>query len=236
MFDGKVKTTEYGSLVVTHECNKHCKFCIDKYRGQHEYITLENVNKALTKANEQGLKEILIVGGEPTLHPNIIEIAKMVKEFGFKSILTTNYTTPWIIKQLDGIVDCFNISYYNQRILPIQNDFISDITITTLIHKKQLPTKKQLDAFIDKYQNYGHLKFSTLSICNEWTKQMQKVEYLDLLDAEKLILFDEIEGLKYRDCIIKRYDKLINNNSYQSYKFHVDGEISQSWERGGKIK
>ena len=236
MFDGKVKTTEYGSLIVTHECNKHCKFCIDKYRGRYEYITLENVIKALERAKRQGLKEILIIGGEPTLHPNIVEIAKTVKEYGFKSILTTNYTTPWVLKQLDGIIDCFNISFYNQKRLPMQCDFVSDITITTLIHKQQLPTKKQLDEFIDKYQNYGHLKFSTLSICNEWTKLMQKVDYLDILEAEKLVLFDEIEGLLYRGCIIKRYDKLLNDNSYQSYKFHVDGEISQSWEREGKIK
>ncbi len=60
---------------------------------------------------------------------------------------------------------------------------------------------------------------------------MQQVNYLDTLDAEKIILFDEIEGLVYRNCIIKRYDKLINDSSYQSFKFHVSGEISQSWER-----
>jgi len=236
MFDGKVKTTEYGSLVVTHECNKHCKFCIDKYRGALEYITLANVKKTLKKAKELKLKEILIVGGEPTLHPSIVEIAKIVKEYGFKSILTTNYTKPLIIKKLDGIIDNFNISFYNQKTLPMQSDFISDITITTLIHKNQLSTKKQLDLFIDKYHSYGNLKFSTLSICNEWTKQMQKVEYLDKLHTKKIILFDEIEGLIYRDCIIKRYDKLINNNSYQSFKFHVDGEISQQWEREEKNK
>ena len=231
MFDGKVKTTEFGSLVVTHECNKYCRFCIDKYRGRYEYITLENVIKALNKAKSLNLKEILIVGGEPTLHPNIVEIAKLVKEYGFKSILTTNYTKPSIIKQLDGIIDCFNISFYNQKELPMQCDFISDITITTLIHKKQLPNTNELNSFIDKYQNYGHLKFSTLTSCNEWTRQMQNVYYLDTLNAEKLVLFDEIEGLKYRGHIIKRNDKVIKENPYQSYKFHVDGEISQSWDR-----
>jgi organic radical activating enzyme len=231
MFDGKIKTTEYGSLVVTHECNKHCKFCIDKYRGQCEYITLKNVEKALLRAKDENLKEILIVGGEPTLHPNIIDIAKMVKEFGFKSILTTNYTQPWVIKQLDGIVDCFNISFYNQKRLPMQCDFVSDITITTLVHQKQLSTKSELDSFIDKYKNYGHLKFSTLMACNDWTKRMQAVGYLDEINAKKVVLFDEIEGLIYRGYIIKRYDRVINKNAHQSFKFHVDGEASQKWER-----
>lgn len=236
MFDGKVKTSDFGTIVVTHECNKHCRFCIDEYRGCFEYISLSNVITALKKAKEHNLTEILLVGGEPTLHPNIVAIAKLVKTNGFKCILTTNYTKPDVIKQLDGIVDCFNISFYNQKRLPMQNDFISDITITTLIHKKQLNTKVQLDNFIDKYQNHGHLKFSTLTACNDWSERMQKVDYLDSLEGEKSVLFDEIEGLTYRGCIIKRSEKIINNNSFQSYKFHVDGEISQSWKRTKNLK
>lgn len=230
MFDIKTKTTEYGSLVVTHECNRHCPFCIDKYRGQYEYISLANVHNAISFAKRAGLKDMLIIGGEPTLHPEIIRIAEIVKQSGLRSILTTNYTNPEIIKVLDGLIDCFNISFYNQKELPKQCDFISDITITALIHKEQLQTKKLLDSFINKYNNYGHLKFSTLSICNEWTLRMQKVGYLDKLPAEKLLLFDEIEGLLYRGYVIKRYDKIIKNNSYQSLKFHVDGEISHSWD------
>ncbi len=84
-----------------------------------------------------------------------------------KLILTTNYSKPDIIKQLDGIIDNFNISFYNQNILPKQKDFKSDITLNVLLHKKQLNTKDELDNFIDKYKEYGQLKFSTLSICND---------------------------------------------------------------------
>lgn len=231
MYDSKTKTTDFGSLVVTHECNKHCPFCIDKYRGNYEYITLTNVIKALEKAKELKLKDILIIGGEPTLHPNIVEIAHLIKSYGFRSIMTTNYTKPYIVKSLDGIVDCFNISFYNQPELPNQKDFESDITITALIHKKHLNTRMELDAFITKYKKHGHVKLSTLSICNDWTNLNQKVNYLDALNGEKFTIFGELEGLNYRGIIIKRNDKQIGINSYQSYKFHVDGEISQSWER-----
>ena len=231
MFDINTKTTEYASLVVTHECNKKCPFCIDKYRGNCEYISLSNVEKSLIEAKRANVKDILIVGGEPTLHPDIVKIATLIKEKGFRSIMTTNYSKPEIVKQLDGLVDCFNISFYNQKELPKQSDFTTDITITALIHKKQLSTKKELDDFIDKFKNHGHLKFSTLSVCNEWTKANQSVTYLENLNAEKVILFDEIEGLIYNGFVIKRYDKVINDNSFQSLKMHVDGEISRSWFR-----
>jgi hypothetical protein len=231
MFDGKIKTSEYGSLVVTHECNKNCPFCIDKYRGRNEFITMENVENALCEAEELGLKEILIVGGEPTLHPQIVEIAEEIQFYGFKSILTTNYTNPKVIKDLDGIVDCFNISFYNQKNIPFHFQMESDLTISALIHNRHLNHKVLLDAFIDKWEDYGHLKFSTLSVCNDWTRENQYVDYLDNLPSENIELFGEIQGQIYRRAMIKRYDKVINKNAPQSVKFHVDGTISRTWER-----
>lgn len=230
-FNYNVTVDDFATLIVTHECNKNCNFCIDKYRGNTEFISIENVIKAINYAKKHNIKEILIVGGEPTLHPKIIEISKIIKDFGLKTILTSNYSKPEIIKQLDGIIDCFNISYYNQKILPKQENFKSDITINVLLHKKQLSTKEELDKFIDKYKNYGQLKFSTLSICNNWTEKNQKLEYLDQLNGKRILLFNEIEGILYRDCVIKRFDRVISTNSKQSIKFHVDGEISKSWDR-----
>ncbi len=113
----------------------------------------------------------------------------------------------------------------------MQSEFKSDITLTTLIHAKQLETREKLDRFIGQTHAFGHRKFSTLSVCNDWTKENQKVDYLDSLPCEWVVLFNEILGQKYRGTIIKRYDRQINNNAIQSFKFHVDGNISTSWVR-----
>lgn len=83
MFDITQKTSDYMSIVLTHECNKKCLFCIDEYRGNKEFISLENIDKALFFAKKSGIKDILLIGGEPTLHPNILEIAKIIKAHGF---------------------------------------------------------------------------------------------------------------------------------------------------------
>lgn len=232
MFDITQKTSDYMSIILTHECNKKCPFCVDQYRGQQEYISAENVDRALAFAKRSSVKDILLIGGEPTLHPNVVEIAKKVKLSGFRLIMTTNYTKPEIVKQLDGIVDCFNISFYNQRTLPKQSDFVSDLTLHTLIHDKQLATKDKLDEFIDSHRCNGHLKFSTLETCNDWAKKHQNVGYIDYLEGETVLLFNEIEGLIYRGAVIKRYDRLVNPSAVQSFKAHVDGVISNSWNRG----
>lgn len=231
MFSIDQKPEKYMSLVVTHECNKACSFCVDQYRGSGEFIGMDDVERALLAAKKTGVEDILIVGGEPTLHPYIVDIASLIKEAGFRSIITTNYTMPLVVKSLDGVVDCFNISYYNQCNLPRQENMESDLTIHALIHKQSLSSKFYLDNFIDQYHGTAHLKFSTLTPCNPWAKRNQEVPYVDSLDCEWVVLFNEILGQLYRGAIIKRYDRVINKTANQSLKAHVDGEISFSWNR-----
>ncbi len=236
MFDIKTTTSDYMSIVLTHECNKRCVFCIDQYRGQDEYISLKSVESALTFAKGNGIKDILLVGGEPTLHPQVVSIAKMVKDAGFNVILTTNYTNPKVFKELDQYVDSFNISWYHQNNLPKQEDFTADITLSALIFRKQLDSKEKLDRFIDEHSDLT-LQFSMLFAHDEWTKSHQDVPFLNDLPGERVVLFDEIEGIIYRGYVIKRYDRLLNESAKQSYKCHVDGTISTSWNRSlSKLK
>ena len=89
------------SIVTTHKCQLNCPFCVDMHGKTNEEISIDNV--------------ILLVGGEPTLHSKIVQIAECVKSNGFKCILTTNYQRPDVILRLDGVVDCFNISYYQSK-------------------------------------------------------------------------------------------------------------------------
>lgn len=233
MFRIVTKTDEYMSIVVTHVCDRACPFCIDAYRGNNEYIRLQDVAHALKIASQSGVKDILLVGGEPTLHPAIQEIARLVKLFGFNLILTTNYSKPDVICQLDQYVDSFNISFYNQPKLPSQKDFAADLTLSSLLFQGQLDTKEKLDGFIDKYSTDYILKFSTLTVCNEWTRLHSRVDYLDSLPGETIILFGEIEGKIYRGHIIKRYDRVLFHDAKQSLKCHVDGQITHSWIREG---
>lgn len=235
MFDIKTKTADYMNIILTHECNKKCAFCIDEYVGEKGFVSVEQVARSLDFAKSQNIRDILLIGGEPTLHPDIVEIATLTKSYGFNVIMTTNYTNPDVVKKLDGIVDSINISFYSQPKLPVQRDFISDLTYSVIIHRKQLNTKEKLDEFIDKHQDNAHLKFSTLTICNEWTRKMQIVPYLDELPVENVKLFDEINGQLYRGHIIKRHDQVFNDSAEQSYKAHVNGLINKSWLREDRL-
>jgi molybdenum cofactor biosynthesis enzyme MoaA len=97
MFNIKTKTLDYMSVVITHVCDRNCPFCIDAYRGRNEFIKDNVVEKAILFAKDKNIKDILLVGGEPLLHPNIINIAKNFKNNNFNVVLTTNYTNKDIL-------------------------------------------------------------------------------------------------------------------------------------------
>lgn len=236
-FSIETKTSDYLFVVLTHECNRECRFCVDIYRGEEGFLTIPNFINALEFAKSRNIKTITLLGGEPTLHPGIVELCKMVKDEGFNLVMTTNFDNLEILYELDKYVDSFNFSYYGQRELPDPTRFIhADITLSTLIYRTgMLSSKEKLDAHIDKYKDKYILKFSTLSDINEFTHKNNKVEYLDeLQDCTWVVLLNQIAGQIYRGQLIKRFDILLNKHACASFKCHVDGSFSQSWIKGAE--
>ncbi len=229
MFKKETSVKDYMSIVVTHECTRSCRFCIDANRGKKKYIRMVHVRNALKVAKEKGISDILLVGGEPTMHPRILQIAKLVKDRGFNLIVTTNFDRQYVVQELDQYVDSFNISHYDQWRLPDPKCYTADITLSKLLYKGGLDSKEKLDKYIDKYGKHFTLKFSTLSVCNDWTAENYSLPYLNNLPAEKIVLFNEIEGLVYRGHIVKRYDRVVNEKAEQSLKCLVNGELAYHW-------
>ena len=232
MYNIKTKDTDYFIIVTTHECGRKCPFCVDKYRGRNEYISLGDVERGLDYAKTLNVKDIFLTGGEPTNHPNIVEIAKMAKKRNFNVVMTTNYENPDVMKNLDGIVDSFNVSYYEQKELPDPKQFESDITLSTIIWQDRFPTLRDLDDFISKFEKQYYLKFSTLNSANDWCLKRKKVDYLDNLPNAKYIrVFEFYPAQIYRGHVIMRADLPHIENNVRPWKIFPNGEISDSWTR-----
>ncbi|ALM09525.1 MAG TPA: radical SAM protein [Candidatus Peribacter riflensis] len=82
-----------GLIEVTNACNLGCPMCYAA-SGSGEFLPLEVIEKMMDTYIQSELEppEILqISGGEPTLHPNILEIITLGKRKGFKYVmLNTN--------------------------------------------------------------------------------------------------------------------------------------------------
>lgn len=92
-------------LLLTENCNLNCDYCI---RGKKKYIYVEKEKLfKIIKENESNFKnaQILLTGGEPTLHPDFIEILNYVKEHSKSVSINTN-----------GTIDVFELLPYSKNI------------------------------------------------------------------------------------------------------------------------
>lgn len=86
---------------ITRQCNMKCMYCNIQNTLRTD-LSLEEWKKAVDIIKKLGAKEIVILGGEPTLYPNIVELVRYITlESGLVCSLTTNaYGNFDVAKQL----------------------------------------------------------------------------------------------------------------------------------------
>lgn len=97
------------NIAITKQCNGRCPFCIDRHaNNKQDDLKLLDILSAA-----KGYDEVLILGGEPLLHPKIIPVIKWLKKSVKKVILTTNGSM--IRERLAGLalLDDLNISIHS---------------------------------------------------------------------------------------------------------------------------
>src|SRR5437899_10557645 len=77
------------SLYVTDRCNLDCAYCTE-YDKSRPHPSLGGLNKWILKMGGLSTMRIALVGGEPLVHPNIVELVRYCRELGVATSLTTN--------------------------------------------------------------------------------------------------------------------------------------------------
>jgi molybdenum cofactor biosynthesis enzyme MoaA len=78
-------------VIINYKCNFNCKYCYAKKQNQHfEDMSLEDYRKLLSWFRKQNIKRFLLIGGEPTIHPNIKEFISLALKNKFEICLCTN--------------------------------------------------------------------------------------------------------------------------------------------------
>jgi pyruvate formate lyase activating enzyme len=91
------------SIIFTQGCNFRCGFCYNSSLVIPELFTKPIEEKKIfefLKKRKDKIEGIVITGGEPTIHDDLPEFIKKIKEMGFLVKLDTNGSSPEMIKKL----------------------------------------------------------------------------------------------------------------------------------------
>lgn len=77
-------------FMITRKCLNKCIFCSESDKMNNSEVSLAEVKKVLKRERDNGSELVHLVGGEPTIHHNFIEIVRYAKEIGYNIFIITN--------------------------------------------------------------------------------------------------------------------------------------------------
>ena len=114
-----VSNNLYLSVVVTNACQRNCPYCINSLTDRSLSMPYEKGTGNILKAVKKfGIKEAVILGGEPTLYPKLVELINFLKNdcslrrVGFTTNGIRLVDDNYLIKLIKSDVDFINISYH----------------------------------------------------------------------------------------------------------------------------
>ncbi len=71
---------------LTRCCNNRCIFCLDRPSQDGTFVPLKIIKEKLKEGIKNGAERAVLSGGEPTLHPQFLEVVEFTKELGYKKV------------------------------------------------------------------------------------------------------------------------------------------------------
>lgn len=207
-------------ISIISSCNMRCVYCHNEGNKKLSMLSTNDIKKIIDSAYDLGMKNVRLTGGEPLIHPQILEICKMLsEEYGLKVGINTN---------------CIEI----EKILNlIENDWIDRVIVGLDFYdnrvSKQSPTGKSSKEILEnilKIKNKG-CDVSISNVYNgdynniynlvNWCQQNDiRIKIIELIKNE-IHEFSDSDYIKMRDSIIKDFNfevKIDELEEYNCYK------------------
>jgi MoaA/NifB/PqqE/SkfB family radical SAM enzyme len=190
------KTFSY--LYLTYSCNNNCLFCYVKKQKDDNLFFQDNLKKWINERNPQN--PLVIVGGEPTLNPNLLKILTNLTKKKFTYCLITNgryfannlFTKKVILTGIKNIT----VSLHSH----LEKDH--NLLTRTNSYKETIKGIKNL------IKNQNQLDSLRLSIV------INKVNYTYLEDITKFIIKLEIKEIRYNSLFVNEVNKFKKSEIY----------------------
>jgi len=91
---------DYIQFYPTLRCNRSCGFCFNRSLSPLADMSLDACNTMFKRLRKADVQVIDIMGGEPTMHGDIVQMIQAAGALGFKVNISTNGTDPGTLGQL----------------------------------------------------------------------------------------------------------------------------------------
>ena len=205
------------NISIINKCNLKCKYCFAENMIQEplDYMTLEtyqNILDILSKEENRENRKVGIIGGEPTLHPQFLEILKLTKIYSQQTDANVTLFTNGIElnnfigeikknKKLSILLNCNKLTgdQYNKMLLNIDSLIANKCNFT-------LSCNIYLDCDDYSYlwniistRNLKKIRCSVAAPGGIYTNQYEKFDYYKKL---KPIFIKFIQDAKKYNCQI----------------------------------
>lgn len=143
----KALTPELVDVKITDYCSFGCTFCYQDSTPKGKHASLEQIERVIAVLREAEVFEVAIGGGEPTLHPQFVEILKRFRAAGIVPNFTTRSLAwmkkPRITRQImgdkdpgwtipiTGLAGAFAYSAHSPDDIDLLAEAVQDAEITT---------------------------------------------------------------------------------------------------------
>ena len=199
-------------LLTTFYCNAKCPYCHNEGQAVPVNSTMneEFVGKLLDLIPTE---EVILSGGEPTLNPHVVEIAKAVKERGVYLSITTNGTLTDRLYKLFPYLDeiKFNVDSLNKEAYEAI---------------KQLPFEATIKNVMAAYEAGIYTKLNTPFVSVE--NALGLINFSESTGVEiKFIEVLEFEGFSDPSLEITKLESILQELGYSLEK----GGMKKTWKK-----
>ena len=199
-------------LSITDSCNLMCNYCTNEgqLHNYGNYLSLDFINRLYKKIVSEGIfvRKINITGGEPLLHPDLIQIIKMSKDVCNSITLNTNgilLTEEMVEKYCSvGLTNIkFGVDSFSQNITKpsLNNDFlIKSNVIDRIMFTTKLMPRSSVNIVLTEF-NFSEVDEIISSIL---INRIDKVEFLELINhGFRNSVFKRSQPVSIIDIIVK---------------------------------
>ncbi|MEW6002371.1 MAG: radical SAM/SPASM domain-containing protein [Nitrospirota bacterium] len=194
-----ISALQYIQFYPTFECNLSCKFCFNRGILSKEKVSINSFRKIVSIMTDIGIREIDILGGEPTLHPEFDRLIEIIYNSKLPTNISTNGTNIKLLESLAKNFDCALINIGISINSDIESDELSEYIIKYKpVIKSVCRKKRTIPEALKKYLSFPDIKYYLIYMDTLYKDDLKETKpfYTFLRELEEIKNgYGNIEGI-----------------------------------------